>query len=427
DVTYMCPFKPASMATSLVITHEGGLTIGSIDEIQKLHIRTILLNEMPRRICHQESTHTLGILTIRLNLNDDEENLRYFKILDDQTFEFYDSFEMQSNEDVHSLTSVKFDMKEDSPEYYVVGTSFTIQGEANASKGRILVFQVERNEFVCKLRLILQKEMRGAIYSCGPFYGKLLASVNGTVTVFEWKASEDGSTELIPLCNNKDFSLALRVVSRGHFILVGDLFRSISLLAYKESDKDNKSLEVIAKDNNPRWISSVEAFDDDEFIASDTNYDLITFRKNDDTADEDERRKLETNGFFHLGDSVNQIRHGSLAMNVSETEPAGISSELLYCTSSGAIGVIASIPEQKFKFLKKLEESIDKVIGSIGDLSHKDMKKGNKLYEARGFIDGDLIESFLDRSRSEMVQIAEECEMKVDELLKIVEELTRIH
>ncbi|CAG8590178.1 17871_t:CDS:10, partial [Racocetra fulgida] len=268
---------------------------------------------------------------------------------------------------VHSLTSIKFDMKEDSPEYYVVGTSFTIQGETNASKGRILVFQV---------------------------------------TVFEWKASEDGSAELIPLCCNKDFSLALRVVSRGHFVLVGDLFRSISLLAYKESDKDNKSLEVIAKDNNPHWISSVEAFDDDEFIASDTNYDLITFRKNDDTADEDERRKLETNGFFHLGDSVNQIRHGSLAMNVSETEPVGISSELLYCTSSGAIGVIASIPEQKFKFLKKLEESIDKVIGSIGDLR---------------FIDGDLIESFLDRSRSEMVQIAEECEMKVDELLKIVE------
>ncbi|CAG8674264.1 11574_t:CDS:10, partial [Dentiscutata erythropus] len=421
DVTYMCPFKPASMATSLVITHEGGLTIGSIDEIQKLHIRTILLNEMPRRICHQESTHTLGILTIRLNSNDDEENLRYFKILDDQTFEFYDSFEMQPNEAVHSLTSVKFDVKEDSPEYYVVGTSFTVQGETNASKGRILVFQVERNEMICKLRLIHQKEMRGAVYSCGPFGGKLLASINGTVTVFEWKASEDGSAELIPICSNKDFSLALRVVSRGHFVLVGDLFRSISLLAYKESDKDNRSLEVIAKDNNPHWISSVEAFDDDEFIASDTNYDFITFRKNDDTTDEDERRKLETNGFFHLGDSVNQIRHGSLAMNVSETEPVGISSELLYCTSSGAIGVIASIPEQKFKFLKKLEESIDKVIGSIGDLSHKDMRKGNKLYEARGFIDGDLIESFLDRSRSEMVQIAEECDMKVDELLKIVE------
>ncbi|CAG8461735.1 4837_t:CDS:10 [Gigaspora rosea] len=392
DVTYMCPFKPASMTTSLVITHEGGLTIGSIDEIQKLHIRTILLNEMPR---------------------------------------LYDSFEMQPNEDVHSLTSVKFDVKEDSPEYYVVGTSFIVQGETDASKGRILVFQVERNEMICKLRLIHQKEMKGAIYSCGPFGGKLLASINGMVSVFEWKATEDGNADLIPICSNKDFSLALRVVSRGHFVLVGDLFRSISLLAYKESDKDNRSLEVIAKDNNPHWISSVEAFDDDEFIASDsTNYDFITFRKNDDTTDEDERRKLETHGFFHLGDSVNQIRHGSLAMNVSETEPVGISSELLYCTSSGAIGVIASIPEQKFKFLKKLEVSIDKVIGSIGDLSHKEwrsMRKGNKLYEARGFIDGDLIESFLDRSRSEMVQIAEECDMKVDELLKIVEELTRIH
>jgi hypothetical protein len=32
--------------------------------IQKLHIRTVPLGEQPRRICHQSSTKTLGVVTI---------------------------------------------------------------------------------------------------------------------------------------------------------------------------------------------------------------------------------------------------------------------------------------------------------------------------------------------------------------------------
>jgi DNA damage-binding protein 1 len=32
------------------------MTIGTIDEIQKLHIRTVPLHEQPRRVAHQEAT-----------------------------------------------------------------------------------------------------------------------------------------------------------------------------------------------------------------------------------------------------------------------------------------------------------------------------------------------------------------------------------
>ncbi|CAM5160119.1 unnamed protein product, partial [Natator depressus] len=60
-----------------------------------------------------------------------------------------------------------------------------------------------------------------------------------------------------------------------------------------------------------------------------------------------------------------------------------------------------------------------------------------KTEPATGFIDGDLIESFLDISRPKMqevvanLQIDDGSGMKreatVDDLIKIVEELTRIH
>ncbi|KAJ0056743.1 hypothetical protein NL108_014166 [Boleophthalmus pectinirostris] len=60
-----------------------------------------------------------------------------------------------------------------------------------------------------------------------------------------------------------------------------------------------------------------------------------------------------------------------------------------------------------------------------------------KTEQATGFIDGDLIESFLDLGRAKMqevvstLQIDDGSGMKreatVDEVIKIVEELTRIH
>lgn len=60
----MASFNSASFPESLAIAKEGSMTIGTIDAIQKLHVRTVPLHEQPRRIAHQESTKTYGICTI---------------------------------------------------------------------------------------------------------------------------------------------------------------------------------------------------------------------------------------------------------------------------------------------------------------------------------------------------------------------------
>jgi len=41
---------------SLAMATDTSIIIGTIDEMQKLHIRTIPLGEAPRRIAHQESS-----------------------------------------------------------------------------------------------------------------------------------------------------------------------------------------------------------------------------------------------------------------------------------------------------------------------------------------------------------------------------------
>jgi DNA damage-binding protein 1 len=52
----MCPLNSEAYPDSLVLATDTAVTIGTIDEIQKLHIRTVPLGESPRRIAYQENT-----------------------------------------------------------------------------------------------------------------------------------------------------------------------------------------------------------------------------------------------------------------------------------------------------------------------------------------------------------------------------------
>lgn len=52
----------------MALATDSTITIGTIDEIQKLHIRTVPLGESPRRIAYQESSQTFGVITMRLDI-----------------------------------------------------------------------------------------------------------------------------------------------------------------------------------------------------------------------------------------------------------------------------------------------------------------------------------------------------------------------
>ena len=59
---------------------------GTIDEIQRLHIRKVPLHEQPRRIAHQAQTRTLAVLTEipGYTIGADEPDKCSLRLLDDQ-------------------------------------------------------------------------------------------------------------------------------------------------------------------------------------------------------------------------------------------------------------------------------------------------------------------------------------------------------
>jgi len=59
--------------------------------------------------------------------------------------------------------------------------------------------------------------------------GKLIAGINSRVQLLKWTQSEDGSRELTNECSHVGHVLALYIVTRGDFVIVGAPSPTLSL------------------------------------------------------------------------------------------------------------------------------------------------------------------------------------------------------
>ncbi|XP_076310101.1 LOW QUALITY PROTEIN: DNA damage-binding protein pic [Tachypleus tridentatus] len=469
EVNHMCPLNSEGYPDSLALAGDNTLLIGTIDEIQKLHIRTVPLGESPRRIAYQEATQTFGVICMRQDIHDSSgltparpsastqaQNITYSSsvvkpgnntfggssssdqygqeievhsllIIDQHTFEVLHSHQFMASEFALSIISTK--LGEDPNVYFIVGTAIINPEESEPKQGKIIIFHWSDG----KLQQIAEKEIKGAPYTLVEFNGKLLASINSTVRLFEWTAERELHNE----CSFFNNIIALYLKTKGDFVLVGDLMRSMALLAYKPLEGN---FEEIARDYQPNWMSAVEILDDDNFLGAENSFNLFVCQKDSAATNDEERQHLQEVGQFHLGEFVNVFRHGSLVMQHPGEMTTPTQGSVLFGTVHGAIGLVAQVPAEFYNFLLDVQTKLTSVIKSVGKIDHsfwRSFSTERKMEQASGFIDGDLIESFLDLNREKMqevvngLQIDDGSGMKheatVDDLVKIIEELTRIH
>lgn len=75
-----------------------------------------------------------------------------------------------------------------------------------------------------------------------------------------------------------------------------------------------------------------------------------------------------------------------------------------------------------------MQDCLRKVIKGVGGLSHaawRTFENQQQTYDCKNFVDGDLIEQFLDLKRDSMERVANDMGSTVEELLRMVEELSR--
>uniref|UniRef100_A0A6M2DKV7 Putative splicing factor 3b subunit 3 n=1 Tax=Xenopsylla cheopis TaxID=163159 RepID=A0A6M2DKV7_XENCH len=472
EVNHMCSFSTVAYPDSLALATDSTITIGMIDEIQKLHIRTVPLGETPRKIAYQESSQTFGVLTTRVDVADSnglsptrpsastqaqnithcsamgslilnkpgigagipnaefgqEVEINNLLILDQNTFEVLHAQQLMQTESALSLISTT--LGDDPNTYFIVGTALVNPEDSEPKVGRILMY----NYVDGKINLVAEKELKGACYTLVEFNGKLLTTINSTVRLFEWTAEKELRLE----CSHFNNIIALYLKTKGDFILVGDLMRSMTLLQYKQLEG---SFEEIARDYDPNWMTGVEILDDDTFLGAENGQNLFVCQKDSAAASDEERQQMSDTAQFHLGDMVNVFRHGSLVMQNRGETCTPTTGCVLFGTVSGAIGLVTQISQDLYEFLHALQNKLKKVIKSVGKVDHSFWRSFNsemKPEPCEGFIDGDLIESFLDLSRDKMRECAAglkvykngggDCgDATVDDIVKIVEDLTRIH
>ncbi|KPI95266.1 DNA damage-binding protein 1 [Papilio xuthus] len=423
EVTHMCSLNAQAYPDSLALATDSTVTIGTIDEIQKLHIRTVPLGETPRRIAYQEVSQTFGVITMRIDkvewssglgtavasrvsastsagsasgappqppkhapaaLDLETHNLL---ILDQHTFEVLHAHQLMTSEFAMSLVSCR--LGDDPNHYYAVGTAILNPEESEPKQVRL----------------------------------------------FEWTSDKELRLE----CSHFNNIVALYMKVKGDFILVGDLMRSISLLQYKQMEG---SFEEIARDYSPNWMTAVEILDDDTFLGAENSNNLFVCQKDSAATTDEERQQMGYAGQVHLGDTVNAMRRGALVAPVAPLADtaAPVHNPVLLATVHGAICLVVQVSQQLFEFLRQLEERLTRTIKSVGKVPHAFWRSFNtdiKTEPAEGFIDGDLVETFLDLSRDMQQDTVQGLQIDdgggmmrdatVDDLIKIVEDLTRIH
>jgi DNA damage-binding protein 1 len=100
------------------------------------------------------------------------------RLLDCLTYEMLDVLQLTRNEAILSLESITF-AGDDTAPYYVVGTAFVLPTEDEPTRGRLLVIQATENR---QLRLVSEREIKGAPYQLRAFNGKLLMTYNNRVS-----------------------------------------------------------------------------------------------------------------------------------------------------------------------------------------------------------------------------------------------------
>lgn len=78
----------------------------------------------------------------------------------------------------YALSLVSTKLGDDPNTYFVMGTALVNPEESEPKQGRILIFHFNDG----KLTQVAEKEIKGGCYSLVEFNGKLLASINSTVS-----------------------------------------------------------------------------------------------------------------------------------------------------------------------------------------------------------------------------------------------------
>ncbi len=197
EISSICSFHSKNYPDCLALANDTSLTIGTIDEIQKLHIRNVPLGMQPRRISYNNGGHLFTVLITTSGGGQGQEGQGLVLFLDDATFNTIHTHVLDPCEEATSScvamlggggvshcgnggdgssSGGKNDSSSNQQEYIVVGTAYLVPSPDNfePTSGRILVFSVKGVGAERQVYLVTEKEIEGCAYCMEVRYSRML-------------------------------------------------------------------------------------------------------------------------------------------------------------------------------------------------------------------------------------------------------------
>ncbi|CAM4789835.1 unnamed protein product [Rotaria magnacalcarata] len=459
EIVCMCSFNSEYYGPSLTLVTDMSVILGRIDDIQKLHVRSLGLGEAVQRIDYLDEEKIYIILTHYMDTYKNDSSVPISQqayqridctttiekikdvtqqqfddmfdsivILDQHTHEAHASVRLLNSEAATSLCVITFTEDPTMP-YIAVGTTIVLDDEDTPRSGRVVLFRYMNGQ----MTMIAEKEVNGPPFRMLPFQGKLLVAIGNSVRLYKFSLENH---ELIQLAKTSvDYVECLQLKVKDDFILFGDLMKSLTVLRY---NADEKKFENIANDPRPQWTKACEFIDDDTFLCAEDGGNLVSCHKNSGSTKEQERNILNELGLYHLGEEINLFRRGSLVTQHAPESSIAIDTCILMGAISGYIGLLLQLPPPLYQLLMSLQLVLAEYVPSVGKIEHgtwRSFESDERSDVSCGFVDGDLIETYLDLPKTVQQELIKDLHgennvqlnTSVEELVKIIEELARIH
>lgn len=213
----------------------------------------------------------------------------------------------------------------------------------------------------------------------------------------------------------------------GNRIAIADLMKSVSVVEFSEN-----TLKELARHFQTAWGTAVALVDDHTFLEADAEGNLMVLSQDVSSEFAEDRRRLKITSEILLGEMVNRIK--PIVLSTPPNSDAIVVPKAFLATVEGSIYLFAIIVPEMQDPLMKLQNAIAQFVSSPGDVPFAKYRafknQVREEEEPMRFVDGELIERFLDVDEPTQQQILEfsgqQTKYDVEGVRGIVERLRRL-
>ncbi|KAK4200972.1 mono-functional DNA-alkylating methyl methanesulfonate N-term-domain-containing protein [Triangularia verruculosa] len=440
EATFICPFDTEAFPDSIIVATDTQIKISKIDRTRRTHLRELPMGEMVRRIAYSPKEKVFGLGCIKRSLVDGDEVVQSsFRLVDEvifqpvgKTFHFDRTNYLELVEAV--IRAELPDSYGNPAERFIVGTSFLPDPDYAISpdqhRGRILVFGVDDNR---DPYLILSHPTKGVCRCLEVLDGnKIVAGLAKTVAITQYEETSTTTATLKKLAFYKPSTYPIQITVQGNLIGVADVMKSMTLVEYIPAGKggngtDKDKLVEVARHWQSASGTALCHVDGDDWLEADDQGNLMMLRRNTDAVVMEDRKIMNVTAEINLGEMVNRIR----SVRVETGRGAMVVPRAFLGTVGGGIYMFGTIAPEAQDLLLRFQENLARVVQTAGEMefySYRAFRNAEREgNEPVRFLDGELLERFLDQDEATQKEICEGLGPSLEQMRNIVEELRRMH